>query len=133
MQTQIDNIPHIKPNNVSTNLGKTQPTFSVIKGFESKQVFSPTSIESMSNINFDTIIKTNKDTNTYEVLTDPIDDDSSNEKDEKKEGEDGDIEEVEVDVINIQTIFKHDLNYAFIGTLSILGLFILYRMIQKSR
>ena len=133
MQTTIDNIPHNKQNKISSSLGKTQPTFSLIKGFESKQIFSPTPIKSMTNINFDTIIKTNKDTNTYEALTDPSDDDSGNEKDDEKEGEASDSEEADVDNIDIQSILKHDLNYAFIGTLSIVGLFILYRMIQKSR
>ena len=133
MQTPIDNIPHIKQNKVLSSLGETQSSFSIIKGFEPKNLFSPTIVESMTDIQFDTIIKPNKDTNTYEVLTDPNDDDSSNEKDDKKEGEDSDSDEAEVDSIDIHTILKQDLNYAFVGTLSIVGLFILYRMIQKSR
>ena len=136
MQTHIDNIPHIKQNKVLSSLGKIQSSFSVIKGFEPKKVFSPTSVESMSNIKFDTIIKPNKDKNTYEVLTDPNEDESSKEiadKEEGEEGEDSDNDEAELDSIDIQTILKQDLNFAFVGTLSIIGLFILYRMIQKSR
>jgi hypothetical protein len=135
MQTTIDNIPHVKHNKVLSSLGKNDPSFDVIKAFETNKVFSPTAIESFSNINFDTIIKTNKDTNTYEVLTDPNEDESSNNTDTKKEGEDSDSDKEynEVDNIDIDAMFKHDLNFAFISTLSIVGLFILYRMIQKSR
>ena len=89
MQTQIDNIPHIKQKKVLSSLVDPQSSFSVIKGFEPKKVFSPTSVESMSNIKFDTIIKPNKDTNTYEVLTDPNEDESSREIADKEEGDEG--------------------------------------------
>lgn len=136
MQKSIDNIPHVNRTNVLSYLGKSQPSFNMVKAFEATNVFSPTIFEGMTNINFDTLIKEKKDTNTYEVLTESSEDKKETEKEdkevEKEDNEDSDKEEDEENN-DIQVVFKDSLNSAFVGTLSIVGLFILYRMIQKSR
>ena len=136
MQKSIDNIPHVNRTNVLSYLGKSQPSFNMVKAFEATNVFSPTIFEGMKNINFDTLIKEKKDTNTYEVLTESSEDKKETEKEdkevEKEDNEDSDKEEDEENN-DIQVVFKDSLNSAFVGTLSIVGLFILYRMIQKSR
>lgn len=136
MQKSIDNIPHVNRTNVLSYLGKSQPSFNQVKAFEATNVFSPTKFEGMTNINFDTLIKEKKGTNTYEVLTESSEDKKETEKEdkevEKEDNEDSDKEEVEENN-DIQVVFKDSLNSAFVGTLSIVGLFILYRMIQKSR
>ena len=136
MQKSIDNIPHVNRTNVLSYLGKSQPSFNMVKAFEATNVFSPTNFEGMTNINFDTLIKEKKDTNTYEVLTESSEDKKETEKEdkevEKEDNEDSDKEEDEENN-DIQVVFKDSLNSAFVGTLSIVGLFILYRMIQKSR
>lgn len=136
MPKSIDNIPHVNRTNVLSYLGKSQPSFNMVKAFEATNVFSPTIFEGMTNINFDTLIKEKKDTNTYEVLTESSEDKKETEKEdkevEKEDNEDSDKEEDEENN-DIQVVFKDSLNSAFVGTLSIVGLFILYRMIQKSR
>lgn len=136
MQKSIDNIPHVSRTNVLSYLGKSQPSFTQVKAFEATNVFSPTKFEGMTNIHFDTLIKEKKDTNTYEVLTESSEDKKETEKEDKKvekdDSEDSDKEEDEENN-DIQVVFKDSLNSAFVGTLSIVGLFILYRMIQKSR
>jgi hypothetical protein len=136
MQKSIDNIPHVNRTNVLSYLGKSQPSFNMVKAFEATNVFSLTNFEGMTNINFDTLIKEKKDTNTYEVLTESSEDKKETEKEdkevEKEDNEDSDKEEDEENN-DIQVVFKDSLNSAFVGTLSIVGLFILYRMIQKSR
>lgn len=129
MQKSIDNIPHVNRTNVLSYLGKSQPSFTQVKAFEATNVFSPTKFEGMTNIHFDTLIKEKKDTNTYEVLTESSEDKKENEKEDKEESEEEEVE----DNNDIQVVFKDSLNSAFVGTLSIVGLFILYRMIQKSR
>lgn len=136
MQKSIDNIPHVNRTNVLSYLGKSQSSFNQVKAFEATNVFSPTKFEGMTNIHFDTLIKEKKDTNTYEVLTESSEDKKENDKDKKENGKDDseDSEEEEVEEKNdIQVVFKDNLNSAFVSTLSIVGLFILYRMIQKSR
>jgi len=140
MQKSIDNIPHVNRTNVLSYLGKSQPSFNQVKAFEATNVFSPTKFEGMTNINFDTLIKEKKGTNTYEVLTESSEDKKETEKEdkevEKEDNEDSDKEEDEdedEENNDIQVVFKDSLNSAFVGTLSIVGLFILYRMIQKSR
>lgn len=136
MHKSIDNIPHVNRTNVLSYLGKSQPSFNQVKAFEATNEFSPTKFEGMTNINFDTLIKEKEDTNTYEVLTESPDNKKENEKEdkevEKEDSEDSDKEEDEENN-DIQVVFKDNLNSAFVGTLSIVGLFILYRMIQKSR
>jgi len=135
MQKSIDNIPHVNRTNVLSYLGKSQQSFNQVKAFEATNEFSPTKFEGMTNINFDTLIKEKKDTNTYEVLTESPDNKKENEKEDKDKEvnkEDSDKEEDEENN-DIQVVFKDSLNSAFVGTLSIVGLFILYRMIQKSR
>ena len=132
MQKSIDNIPHVNRTNVLSYLGKSQPSFNMVKAFEATNVFSLTNFEGMTNINFDTLIKEKKDTNTYEVLTESSEDNKEDNSKEREHEEDSEYEEVEENN-DIQLVFKDSLNTAFAGTLSIVGLFILYRMIQKSR
>ena len=83
-------------------------------------------------VGFPTTITTNGDTNTYDVLSDTKEEASpevvSTEAEEKKESDDSDDESIDID-----EIFKDHINIAFVSALSIVGLFILFRMIQKSR
>ena len=132
MPKSIDNIPHVNHTNMLSYLGKSQPSFNQVKAFEATNVFSPTKFEGMTNIHFDTLIKEKKDTNTYEVLTESSEDNKEDNSKEREHEEDSEDEEVEENN-DIQLVFKDSLNTAFAGTLSIVGLFILYRMIQKSR
>lgn len=128
MKTYIDNIPS-KENNkkAEPTLGETLEPFSVIKPVEAKSTKNTSAFESISNVSFPTIITSDNETSKkYAVL--------SNETHSEKELTKKDREESDDESIDVNEIFNVDyLNNLFIGTLSIVGLFIFYRMIQKSK
>ena len=120
----INNIPNKKNIIDHKNLGKTELSFIQTEPFTpSNESDKLTSITTTNN-NFDipTIIREAINNNTYDVLTN-IEDEESDEKSEESD---------------VNKIFHHDkinnrVNHLFIGSLSIIGLFILYRLIQKTK
>ena len=128
MKNYIDNIPKKENNKESknTNLGETEVKMNTVKPIDSNHTFQSINFDEVS---FPTSITTNDDENTYDVLADKNDKDviqDDNETD--KEPDNSDEESVDID-----GIFKDHINIAFVSTLSIVGLFILFRMFQKSR
>ena len=131
MSKYIDNTPkkENKQESKNTNLGETEVKMNAIKPVDSNGIFKSVNFV---EVGFPTSITTNGDTNTYDVLSDTKEEASpevvSTEAEEKKESDDSDDESIDID-----EIFKDHINIAFVSTLSIVGLFILFRMIQKSR
>ena len=131
MSKYIDNTPKKENNKESknTNLGETEVKMNAIKPVDSNRIFKSVNFV---EVGFSTSITTNGDTNTYDVLSDTKEDASqeevSTEAEENKESDDSDDESIDID-----DLFKDHINIAFVSTLSIVGLFILFRMIQKSR
>lgn len=117
MPQVIDNIPNKENKNKEVPLGKQLKPIRP-KAFTPKEY---NSFKSVSKVTFPTVITSDIDYyNKYNVLV---------EEDENEETE----EESDDESIDINEIFKRDINMLFIGTLSIIGLFMFYRMIQKSR
>lgn len=120
MSQVIDNIPNKENNNKEVPLGKQ---LKLIR----PEAFTPkeyNSFKSVSKVTFPTVITSDVDYyNKYNVLVE-----DKNEKGKKKTEEESDDESIDVN-----EIFKQDINMLFIGALSIIGLFVFYRMIQKSR
>lgn len=117
MPQVIDNIPNKEKKNKEVPLGKQLKPIRP-KAFTPKEY---NSFKSVSKVTFPTVITSDIDYyNKYNVLV---------EEDENEETE----EESDDESIDINEIFKRDINMLFIGTLSIIGLFMFYRMIQKSR
>ena len=120
MSQVIDNIPNKENKNKEVPLGKQ---LKLIR----PEAFTPkeyNSFKSVSKVTFPTVITSDND--KYNVLVD-----EKNETEEEEEEEEE--EESDDESIDINEIFKQDINMLFIGTLSIIGLFVFYRMIQKSR
>lgn len=117
MPQVIDNIPNKENKNKEVPLGKQLKPIRP-KAFTPKEY---NSFKSVTKVTFPTVITSDIDYyNKYNVLV---------EEDENEETE----EESDDESIDINEIFKRDINMLFIGTLSIIGLFMFYRMIQKSR
>ena len=128
MKTYIDNIPSKENNKKSEpTLGETLKPFSTIKPADTKTRYNVSTFNGISNVSFPTIITSDSDYyKKYAVL--------SNETSSEKELTKKDTDESDDDSIDVNDIFNVDyLSNVFIGTLSIVGLFIFYRMIQKSR
>ena len=128
MKTYIDNIPSKENNKKSEpTLGETLKPFSTIKPADTKIRYNVSTFNGLSNVSFPTIITSDSDYyKKYAVL--------SNETSSEKELTKKDTDESDDDSIDVNDIFNVDyLSNVFIGTLSIVGLFIFYRMIQKSR
>lgn len=128
MKTYIDNIPSKENNKKSEpTLGETLKPFSTIKPADTKTRYNVSTFNGLSNVSFPTIITSDSDYyKKYAVL--------SNETSSEKELTKKDTDESDDDSIDVNDIFNVDyLSNVFIGTLSIVGLFIFYRMIQKSR
>jgi hypothetical protein len=127
MKTYIDNIPSKDKKNNEPTLDKTPTTFNAIKGLEPKTTYNMSKFKSLTNVSFPTIITSDSEYyKKYAVL--------SNETPSEKELTKKEIDESDDESIDVNEIFKMDyLSNLFIGTLSIVGLFIFYRMIQKSR
>ena len=124
MSKYIDNTPKKENNTESkkTNLGENEVKINVVKPADNNHIFQP--------INFvepglPTSITTNIDTNTYDVWADKTNNDD---KQVDKESENSDEESIDID-----EVFKDHINIAFVSALSIVGLFIFFRMFQKSR
>ena len=133
MQNYINNTPNKQNHTDMPTLGKTIKPFSGIKPAETTTLFRRSAFKSISDISFPTIITTDsKSSNQYNVLTNRTR--SERELTIKEENEsDEDDSDSDDESVNIQEIFKQDINLIFFGTLSIVGLFIFYRMIQKSK
>ena len=127
MSEYIDNTTkkENKKESKNTNLGETEVNMNAIKPIDSNRVFQSVNF---TEVGFPTSITTNVDTNTYDVLADTKDANNSDDSTDDKESDNSDNESIDID-----EVFKDHINIAFIGTLSIVGLFILFRMIQKSR
>jgi len=122
MPQVIDNIPNKENKNKELPLGK-QLKLIHPEAFTPKEY---NSFKSVSKVTFPTVITSDDDYyNKYNVLVD-----EKNEKGKKKTEEE---EESDDESIDVNEIFKQDINMLFIGALSIIGLFVFYRMIQKSR
>lgn len=130
MKTYIDNIPSKENNKKSEpTLGETLKPFSTIKPADTKTRYNVSTFNGISNVSFPTIITSDSDYyKKYAVLSN----ETSSEKElTKKDTDESDDDSIGIDV---NDIFNVDyLSNVFIGTLSIVGLFIFYRMIQKSR
>ena len=128
MKTYIDNIPSKETNKKSEpTLGETLKPFSTIKPADTKTRYNVSTFNGISNVSFPTIITSDSEYyKKYAVL--------SNETSSEKELTKKDTDESDDESIDVNDIFNVDyLSNVFIGTLSIVGLFIFYRMIQKSR
>ena len=127
MSEYIDNTPkkENKKESKNTNLGETEVNMNAIKPIDSNRIFQSVNF---TEVGFPTSITTNVDTNTYDVLADTKDVNNSDDSTDDKESDNSDNESIDID-----EVFKDHINIAFIGTLSIVGLFILFRMILKSR
>jgi hypothetical protein len=127
MSKYIDNTPkkENKQESKNTNLGETGVKINTIKPADSNRTFK---YIKFTEVGLPTSITTNVDTNTYDVLADTNESSKTNSKENDTESDDSDNDSIDID-----EIFKDHINIAFIGTLSIVGLFILFRMIQKSR
>jgi len=128
MSDYIDNTPKKENTKESknSNLGETEIKMSSIKPADSNQIFQSVSF---AEVGFPTSITANADTNTYDVLAETSDKEESNDdKENDEESNDSDDES-----IDINEIFQGHINILFVSSLSIVGLFILFRMIQKSR
>jgi hypothetical protein len=128
MSEYIDNTPkkENKKESKNTNLGETEVKMNAIKPIDSNRIFQSVNF---TEVGFPTSITTNVDTNTYDVLADTKDANNSDDSTDDKESDNSDNESIDIDEI----IFKDHINIAFVSTLSLVGLFILFRMIQKSR
>lgn len=121
MPQVIDNIPNKENQNKEVHLGK-QLKLIHPEAFTAKEY---NSFKSVSKVTFPTVITSDVDYyNKYNVLVE-----DEKEKGKKKTEE----EESDDESIDVNEIFKQDINMMFIGALSIIGLFVFYRMIQKSR
>ena len=127
MSEYIDNTPkkENKKESKNTNLGETEVKMNTIKPIDSNRIFQSVNF---TEVGFPTSITTNIDTNTYDVLADTKDVNNSDDSTDDKESDNSDNESIDID-----EIFKDHINIAFVSTLSLVGLFILFRMIQKSR
>ena len=120
MPQVIDNIPNKENKNKEVPLGKQLKPIRP-KAFTPKEY---NSFKSVSKVTFPTVITSDIDYyNKYNVLVEGENEETEEESDDESDDESIDINE----------IFKRDINMLFIGTLSIIGLFMFYRMIQKSR
>ena len=125
MSKYIDNTPKKENNTESkkTNLGENEVKMNTIKPVDSNpHIFQPVNFYEAG---LPTSITTNIDTNTYDVLADKTNKDDMR---VDKESENSDEESIDID-----EIFKDHINIAFVSALSIVGLFIFFRMFQKSR
>lgn len=127
MSDYIDNTPKKENTNESkkTNLGENSTNMNDIKPMDGKHQYQTVRF---TEVAFPTLITANADTNTYDVVADT--DESPQEDVNDEEGSDSDSDDESID---INEIFQGHINIMFVSSLSIVGLFILYRMIQKSR
>jgi hypothetical protein len=127
MSDYIDNTPKKENTKESkkTNLGENSTNMNDIKPMDGKYQYQTVRF---TEVAFPTLITANADTNTYDVVADTGESPKEGENDE--EGSDSDSDDESID---INEIFQGHINIMFVSSLSIVGLFILYRMIQKSR
>lgn len=118
----IDNIPNKKTVITNINLGSSDKTFIPIVPFSpANENHKLAKINIKKDVNFDipTIIRESMK-NNYDVLT--------NTENESDYSEENDVNEI-FNHEKINTYFNH----IFISSLSIVGLFMLYRLIQKTK
>jgi|TARA_B110000879_G_C10813800_1_gene371386 hypothetical protein len=131
MQKFIDNIPTKNDNRVESDLGKRAVTSKVSPATKEANVtHTPFQNDYEKDDETSSVIKIDNLTKLFNVFTN-ITGDEKQEMDETKKKE---TTESDDDSVDINDIFKNDwLNNAFMGTISVLGLFIFYRIIQKSK
>lgn len=131
MSDYIDNTPkkENKKGSKKSNLGETEVKMNAIKPADSNHIFQSVSF---TEVGIPMSITANVDTNTYDVLADtnetPDEEVLNEDKENDEESNPSDDES-----IDINEIFQGHINILFVSSLSIIGLFILFRMIQKSR
>lgn len=132
MSDYIDNTPKKENTKESkkTNLGENSTNMNDIKPMDGKYQYQTVRF---TEVAFPTLITANADTNTYDVVADTGESPKEGENEEnEEEGSDSDSDSDD-ESIDINEIFQGHINIMFVSSLSIVGLFILYRMIQKSR
>lgn len=129
MSDYIDNTPKKENTKESkkTNLGENSTNMNDIKPMDGKYQYQTVRF---TEVAFPTLITANADTNTYDVVADTGESPKEGENDEEGSDSDSDSDDESID---INEIFQGHINIMFVSSLSIVGLFILYRMIQKSR
>ena len=131
MSNYIDNTPkkENKKGSKKSNLGETEVKMNTIKPADSNHIFQSVSFY---EVGIPTSITANVDTNTYDVLADTNETPDEEVLNEDKEN-DEESNASDDESIDINEIFQGHINILFVSSLSIVGLFILFRMIQKSR
>ena len=129
MSDYIDNTPKKENTKESkkTNLGENSTNMNDIKPMDGKYQYQTVRF---TEVAFPTLITANADTNTYDVVADTGESPKEGENEEEGSDSDSDSDDESID---INEIFQGHINIMFVSSLSIVGLFILYRMIQKSR
>lgn len=131
MSDYIDNTPkkENKKGSKKSNLGETEVKMNAIKPADSNHIFQSVSF---AEVGIPMSITANVDTNTYDVLADTNETPDEEVLNEDKEN-DEESNASDDESIDINEIFQGHINILFVSSLSIVGLFILFRMIQKSR
>ena len=131
MSDYIDNTPkkENKKGSKKSNLGETEVKMNAIKPADSNHIFQSVSF---TEVGIPMSITANVDTNTYDVLADTNETPDEGVLNEDKEN-DEESNPSDDESIDINEIFQGHINILFVSSLSIIGLFILFRMIQKSR
>ena len=131
MSDYIDNTPkkENKKGSKKSNLGETEVKMNAIKPADSNHIFQSVSF---AEVGIPMSITANVDTNTYDVLADTNETTNKEVLNEDKEN-DEESNASDDESIDINEIFQGHINILFVSSLSIVGLFILFRMIQKSR
>jgi len=131
MSDYIDNTPkkENKKGSKKSNLGETEVKMNAIKPADSNHIFQSVSF---TEVGIPMSITANVDTNTYDVLADTNETPDEEVLNEDKEN-DEESNASDDESIDINEIFQGHINILFVSSLSIVGLFILFRMIQKSR
>ena len=121
MSDYIDNTPKKdnKKENKKTDLGETAINMNAIEPADSNQIFQSVNFSEIGFSTYDVLTDTNETTEEDGGSEDNENDEESNASDDES--------------IDIDEIFKGHINILFMSSLSIVGLFILFRMIQKSR
>ena len=131
MSKFIDNIPTKNENQIESDLGKPLVTSNVYPATKEANVtHAPFQNDSVNKEEPVSIIKLDKITNMFTILSSI----TKGEKQEINENKNENDTESDDESMDIEEVFKNDwLNNVFLGTVTIIGLFMFYRMIHKSK
>ena len=129
MSKIIDNIPTKNENQIESDLGKRVDTLNVYPATKQVNVtHTPFQNDYETKEEAVSIIKLDNMTNLFTILS-SITNSEKQEINENKNEDESDDESMD-----IEEVFKNDwLNNMFLGTVTIIGLFMFYRMIHKSK